>query len=177
MANIETRSSVEQTSPKLRRCVSNGTRLFSVGLDGRSSLSRRFRDIVADIASDLGGYDQLSEIQRQLVRRIASLAMMAEAIEADLVGSRDIDVERYGQLCDRIGPLTAAELEIFTSVTGARGPAAGAVRRALDHCRPAQRQKPRRGRPCGLARGLRRLSCRLGQRRARHRGSDGGQHS
>jgi hypothetical protein len=29
--------------------------------------------------------------------------MMCEAIEADLVGSNAIDIEKYGQLCDRFG--------------------------------------------------------------------------
>jgi hypothetical protein len=28
---------------------------------------------------------------------------MAEAIEADLVGEKDIDVDRYGAICDRLG--------------------------------------------------------------------------
>jgi hypothetical protein len=38
-------------------------------VDGRSVTARRFKDLYEDIAADLGGLDQLSEGQRQLIRR------------------------------------------------------------------------------------------------------------
>jgi len=89
-----------------RGVVSNGTRLFSItGLDGRSAISRRFRDLVGDVSADLGGYGRLSELEKQLVRRAASLSVMCESVEADLVSGLDVDVDRYGMLCDRIGRL------------------------------------------------------------------------
>ena len=71
-----------------RSAVSNGTRLFCVdGLDGRSQTARRFRDLVETIGNDLGGVDHLSEGQKQLIRRAATLSIMAEAMEADAVAT------------------------------------------------------------------------------------------
>jgi hypothetical protein len=56
------------------------------GVDGRTQTALRFRDLVEQISNDLGGPDLLSEGQRQLIRRAASLSIMAEAIEADMAG-------------------------------------------------------------------------------------------
>jgi hypothetical protein len=65
-----------------RSAVSNGTRLFCVdGLDGRSQTARRFRDLVETIGSDLGGHERLSEGQKQLARRAATLSIMAESTD------------------------------------------------------------------------------------------------
>jgi hypothetical protein len=61
--------------------VSNGSALFITG-KGTSPFARRFADILAEIVSDLGGADQLSEAQRQLARRGASLSLACERLEA-----------------------------------------------------------------------------------------------
>jgi hypothetical protein len=87
-----------------RSAVSNGTKLFCVdGLDGRSQVARRFRDLVEVMTLDLGGLDRLSEGQKQLVRRAAGLAIMSEGVEADLCRNLAFDADQYGQLCDRLG--------------------------------------------------------------------------
>jgi hypothetical protein len=86
-----------------RSSVSNGSRLFAVaGLDGRTQTARRFRDLIEEISNDLGGPDLLSEGQRQLIRRAASLSIMAEAIEADMARDMDFDVLAYGTIADRL---------------------------------------------------------------------------
>jgi hypothetical protein len=87
-----------------RSAVSNGTKLFCVdGLDGRSQTARRFRDLVEGMGNDLGGQDRLSEGQRQLIRRAATLSIMSESVEADFVRNLAFDSEAYGVLCDRLG--------------------------------------------------------------------------
>jgi hypothetical protein len=87
-----------------RSAVSNGTRLFCVdGLDGRSQTARRFRDLVEGMGNDLGGSDRLSEGQRQLIRRAATLSIMSESVEADFIRNLAFDGEAYGVLCDRLG--------------------------------------------------------------------------
>jgi hypothetical protein len=87
-----------------RSAVSNGTRLFCVdGLDGRSQTARRFRDLVEGMGNDLGGSDRLSEGQRQLIRRAATLSIMSESVEADFIRNLAFDSEAYGVLCDRLG--------------------------------------------------------------------------
>jgi hypothetical protein len=86
-----------------RSSVSNGSRLFAVaGLDGRTQTARRFRDLIEIWTNDLGGPDLLGEGQRQLIRRAASLSIMAESIEADLARDMDFDVSVYGTVCDRL---------------------------------------------------------------------------
>ena len=104
MENAETTSPVAGRQRAHRSAVSNGTRLFCVdGLDGRSQTARRFRDLVEAIGNDLGGVDHLSEGQKQLIRRAATLSIMAEAMEADAVRNLAFDGEAYGVLCDRLG--------------------------------------------------------------------------
>src|SRR5262249_42712941 len=85
-----------------RSRVSNGKTLFLEG-DQRSKASRRFRDILACIVSDLGGADRLSEGQRQLARRCSLFAVECELIEAAAVKGEEIDLEAYGVMTDRLG--------------------------------------------------------------------------
>jgi hypothetical protein len=42
-------------------------------IDGRSSMSRRFGDLLAAFIANLRGSDRMSEAQRQLARRIADV--------------------------------------------------------------------------------------------------------
>jgi hypothetical protein len=71
------------SSASARSKVTNGAALFSSDLiDGRSAMSRRFRDVLGAIVGDLGGSDRLSEGQRQLARRCALLAVECEKLEA-----------------------------------------------------------------------------------------------
>src|SRR5205823_93885 len=65
--------------------------------------SRRFRDVLGEIISDLGGSDCSSEGQRQLARRCTTIAIECEKIEAQAVAGKEIDLECYGQLTDRLG--------------------------------------------------------------------------
>jgi hypothetical protein len=95
-------SSLAEAKPTARSRVSNGKCLF-LGGDQRSQASRRFRDVLAAIVSDLGGPDRLSEGQRQLARRCAMLAVECEKIEAIGVAGGTIDLAGYGQLTDRLG--------------------------------------------------------------------------
>jgi hypothetical protein len=74
--------------------------------DGRSATARRFKDLVEDIAADLGGKDHLSEGQRQLIRRAAMLSAESERMEALAArGEAEFDIDLYGMICDRLGRL------------------------------------------------------------------------
>jgi hypothetical protein len=70
---------------------------------GDTKWSRRFRDVMSEIISDLGGPDQLSEAQRQLARRAATISLECERLESKAVAAEAIDLEVYGQLTDRLG--------------------------------------------------------------------------
>ena len=69
----------------------------------RGRWARRFRDIVAEVVVDLGGPDGLTEGQRQLARRAATLAIACEQMEGEIASGKDIDLNVYGTITDRLG--------------------------------------------------------------------------
>jgi hypothetical protein len=89
-------------APRGRSEVTNGRQLFIDG-DARLKVSRRFRDVLASIATDLGGVDRLSEGQKQIARRCAMLAVQCEILESAAVAGQPFDLDAYGQLTDRLG--------------------------------------------------------------------------
>src|SRR5262249_38812915 len=93
--------SVAQPS-RLRSRVTNGKTPF-VEADGRGPWARRWRDVLAEIMSDLGGHDVLSEGQRQLARRAATISIACERMEGEAAVGAQIDLEEYGRLTDRLG--------------------------------------------------------------------------
>src|SRR5262245_59180005 len=89
-------------SPCQRSRVTNGKTLF-VEADNRGPWARRFRDVLTEIVSDLGGPDLLSEGQRQLARRIATISIACERMEGEAAAGEPINLELYGRLTDRLG--------------------------------------------------------------------------
>lgn len=85
-----------------RSSVTNGKRLF-VEHRGDTAWARRFRDVLVEIISDLGGLDVLSEGQKQLARRAATLCITCERLEGKAAAGEDIDLTAYGMLTDRLG--------------------------------------------------------------------------
>jgi hypothetical protein len=65
--------------------VTNGSALL-VGIDGRSSTARRFRDLVAAFEAEIGG--NLTEVERGLVKQAAALTIRAERPQADIVNGK-----------------------------------------------------------------------------------------
>lgn len=86
-----------------RSRVANGSSLFVGAVDQRSAEARRFRDVLAEIVSDLGGTEGLSEGQRQLARRAAMMSIQCEVMEGKAIAGEPIDLDAFGQLSDRIG--------------------------------------------------------------------------
>ena len=84
-----------------RSKVTNGSNLLP-GIDGRSPTARRYRDIVAALATDQGGADRLSEARVQLIRRFAAAAVLAEGMEARLVSGEAIDIAEHALLCSTL---------------------------------------------------------------------------
>jgi len=100
MSNVSTLAKPSRTT---RAAVSNGSRLHAGEVDGRTEAARRFRDVLAEIVSDLGGADILSEGQRQLARRAAMMSVEAERQEAEAVAGGKLDPDSFGALADRLG--------------------------------------------------------------------------
>jgi hypothetical protein len=67
-----------------RAKVSNGTRVLA-GVDMRSVEGRRYLDLVASFAADLGGPDHLTETMKALIRSAAASVMASEALQAKIV--------------------------------------------------------------------------------------------
>jgi hypothetical protein len=59
--------------------------------------------VLAEIISDIGGHEGLSEGQRQLARRCATIAIACERMEGEAAKGNEIDLDAYGTLTDRLG--------------------------------------------------------------------------
>ena len=64
-----------------RSRVSNGSAILP-GVDGRTTWVRRLRDLIEAHGDDLGGADRISQAERSIVRRVATLTVELERMEA-----------------------------------------------------------------------------------------------
>jgi hypothetical protein len=72
-----------------RSAVSNGTATFLPESASTLRKARRYRDVLAELVSDLGGNGRLSEAQRQLCRRAATssnIGMQGPLLAIQLIG-------------------------------------------------------------------------------------------
>ena len=88
-----------------RSRISNGKDLFLEGVDGRSALARRYRDILAQLVSDLGG--DPSEAQSIIARRATTLAVWCEQAEAEAAGGKPLNIGEYGTATNTLRRLLA----------------------------------------------------------------------
>jgi hypothetical protein len=82
MKSSATSTLIDVPNPRGRSRVSNGSTILP-GVDGRSTWVRRLRDLMGLYLSDLGGDDVVSEAERSIIRRIATLTIELERMEAD----------------------------------------------------------------------------------------------
>jgi hypothetical protein len=71
---------IDAPKPQGRSRISNGSAVLP-GVDGRSTWVRRLRDLIALHLSDLGGDDAVSEAERSICRRAATLTVELERME------------------------------------------------------------------------------------------------
>jgi len=91
-------SAAATPNPTHRSRVANGSKLLS-GIDGRSALARRYRDLIQDLRTHLGGSP--SAAQEVIIRRAATLAAWAEAREAAaLAGTEELDIGPFTTACN-----------------------------------------------------------------------------
>ena len=89
-------------SPTARSRITNGSAVLP-GVDGRSSWVRRLRDLMAIHLSDLGGEDAVSEAERSIVRRISTL---------------EVELERLEAVFATAGEATPAQLDLYQRTAG-----------------------------------------------------------
>jgi len=95
------RTASDARPSKVRSAVSNGRRLHVIP-PGDTKWARRFRDVLSEIISDMGR-EGLSEGQRQLARRAATICIQCERMEGEAAKGNPIDLDVYGTLTDRLG--------------------------------------------------------------------------
>jgi hypothetical protein len=88
----------ELNHKKQRSSVSNGRFIFN-HLDHRSAWMRRYRDLILAHEADLGGESNISESERRLVRRAATLTLQLELMDRQFAESEKLaptaDLEVY----------------------------------------------------------------------------------
>jgi hypothetical protein len=67
------------------------------GLDRRTRPYRRYETIRAAVLSDMGGADNTSEVQRQLISKFATLALQLEVLETAAIEGNKIDLDPFGR--------------------------------------------------------------------------------
>jgi hypothetical protein len=83
-----------------RSSVSNGKRLHVDPDASTASWSRRAKDIYALLTDDFG--PDLSEAQKQLIRRATMLSIVCERWESAAAAGRDFDHALYSQYADQL---------------------------------------------------------------------------
>lgn len=91
------RAAVAPPSLTNRSAVTNGTQLLP-GIDGRSPDARRYRDLVANFAAELGGVGELSEAEMAIVRQAAAMTAQSERTQATMVNGGPVDAEQLTRL-------------------------------------------------------------------------------
>ncbi|MEI6558496.1 MAG: hypothetical protein WCO00_08810 [Rhodospirillaceae bacterium] len=93
------------TKPKT---LISGKAVFNLPeIDGRTRAARLSRDIADAIANDLGGPDNLTEVQRQLIRRLAIMCVVARGMEDRLALGEDLNIGEYSTLTNALRRIAA----------------------------------------------------------------------
>jgi hypothetical protein len=95
------RPKIVRRSDRQRSRITNGSALLP-GIDGRSAWVRRAKDIIEEHLADLGGEDNCSAAEQSMVRRIATLTVQLEAMEA-----------RFASRFNNSTPISADDLDCY----------------------------------------------------------------
>jgi hypothetical protein len=79
---------------RFRTALANGSRVLE-GVDGRSHVARRYRELAALISRDVSPDADLTEAQRQLIRSAAGLVVLRERLDVLAVKGEQIDAGEY----------------------------------------------------------------------------------
>jgi hypothetical protein len=96
-------SSAVTVRPLTVRSAATNDPLFLRGVDGRSVVARRYRDVAIALADDLGGQDGLAEPSKILVRQAAAITVQVESLQSKIVAGEDVDLEQLTRLSNVLG--------------------------------------------------------------------------
>ncbi|MER9816489.1 hypothetical protein [Mesorhizobium sp. M0129] len=91
-SSLADRKPVVGTKSKQRSRIGNGTDLLP-GVDGRSPMLRRWRELVAQFVSDMGG--DPPETKRTIAKRASALIVWCESAESKMANGEDLDITAY----------------------------------------------------------------------------------
>jgi hypothetical protein len=78
---------------RVRTALGNGGEL--AGVDGRSLIARRYRELAALISRDASPNADLTEAQKQLIRSAAGLIVLRERLDVKAIKGEKIDCGEY----------------------------------------------------------------------------------
>jgi hypothetical protein len=96
-ASNASRELLTQRSAAARARTTNRD-IYLPGVDGRSTVARRYHDITIAVISDQGGLDNMSELRLHLCKRAAAVNTLIEQMEARIVAGEPIEQDKYVSL-------------------------------------------------------------------------------
>jgi hypothetical protein len=96
-------SSAAVPRPLTVRSATTNDPLLLRGVDGRSVVARRYRDVAIALADDLGGQDRLSEPSKILIRQALAMTVQVEGLQSKIVSGEDVDLEQLTRLSNVLG--------------------------------------------------------------------------
>jgi hypothetical protein len=96
-------STVPAPRQSYNRCqISNGSSPFLGDVDRRSLQARRHVDLLEDMIADLGGAENCTVAQIEVVRRAAGLGAFCDRCEAAMAREEEVEFDRYLAACNSL---------------------------------------------------------------------------
>ena len=77
-------------------------------LDRRTRPFKRYETIRGAVLADMGGEENVSEVQKQLVSKFATIALQLEVMEAAAIDGNEIDVDLFGRAAGHLRRIAEA---------------------------------------------------------------------
>src|ERR1039458_9836598 len=77
-------------------------------LDRRTRPFKRYEAIRGAVLADMGGEENVSEVQKQLVSKFATIALQLEVMEAAAIDGNEIDVDLFGRAAGHLRRIAEA---------------------------------------------------------------------
>lgn len=107
----KTAAKLTKPDSKARRIIRNTLqgdgRMFVAEVDNRTMLARKWRNTFASIVEDLGGIERTSTLEQQLMRRCATLSVVAEKLESDWLATSNFDADLYVLISNTLQKIAA----------------------------------------------------------------------
>jgi hypothetical protein len=105
-------------------------------VDGRSTWVRRLRDLINLHPSDLGGEDAVSEAERSIIRRVATLTVELERMESVFASAGEALTDKERGIFTKLTGRESEPLQRVEELCAVAGNSQRLSARPLDHIRP-----------------------------------------